>query len=82
MHNIGDSKFNVFMQTMEGLVDDENIVAKQPSDVAEETIIQAAAEEAQTIPGTFYNDDDVKEEEARDNLFSTTSSFISQLTNI
>jgi SNF2 family DNA or RNA helicase len=94
---IGDSKFNAFMQTVEELVTDERAVAttSPASDVAEETTEPAAAEEQQTEPETFYNDDDVKQtveeitinekssmEEARSNLLSTTSSFISQLTNI
>ena len=96
---IGDSKFNVFMQTVEDLVTDENAVAKQsPADaaeVAEETIEQAVAEEVQTEFETFYNDDDIKQtkeekvisekpvmEDAKNNFFNTTSSFISQLTNI
>jgi hypothetical protein len=55
----------------------------------------AAIEEVLTASESFYNDDDVKQtaeesiviekpsmEEARNNLFNTTSSFIGQLTNI
>jgi SNF2 family DNA or RNA helicase len=94
---IGDSKFNAFMQTVEELVTDEHAVAttSPASDVAEEIKEWAATEEQQTEPDTFYNDDDVKQtaeetaiierssmEKVGNNLLSTTSSFISQLTSI
>jgi len=94
---VSDSKFNVFMQTVEELITNEHAVAATPvvNDVAEETVESLVAEEKQTEPDTFYNDDDVKQtaeettiteksstDEARNNLLSTTSSFISQLTNI
>ncbi|HEX5150332.1 MAG TPA: DEAD/DEAH box helicase [Parafilimonas sp.] len=95
---IGDSKFNVFMQTVEDLVTDENIVtpvAAPSTEVVAETFESVAEEQKQPEPETFYNDDDVKQaaeekpiiekpvmEETKNNFFNTTSSFISQLTNI
>lgn len=94
---IGDSKFNAFMKTVEDLVADDNAVATTPpvNEAVKETMESIVEKEKQTEPETFYNDDDIKQtheetvtvekpvvEEARNNLFNTTSSLISQLTNI
>jgi superfamily II DNA/RNA helicase len=91
---IGDSKFNVFMKSVEELVEDENIVATPlPVDeMVDDTMEKAVAEDKETE--TFDNDDDVKStpvakpiepafaEPQTANFLTTASSFITQLTNM
>jgi SNF2 family DNA or RNA helicase len=94
---IGDSKFNVFMQTVENLVEDKSVTltAAPLNEVVEETLESIVKEEQRSITETFYNDDDIKQtqedavtvekvvaEETKNDFFNTASSFISQLTNI
>ena len=57
---IGDSKFNVFMQGVEGLFADETITSHH-IDIAKEetTLLEKTAEEKETV--TSYEDDDVKQ---------------------
>ncbi|MFT4156131.1 DEAD/DEAH box helicase [Parafilimonas sp.] len=92
---IGDSKFNVFMKSVEELVADDAAVATvQPADAAiNETMETTVVEKQATLP--FDSDDDIKqttqesvEKEAlatitpASSLLSVTSSFITQLTNV
>jgi len=94
---IGDSKFNVFMKSVEELVADDNAVAAAaPADAwVDETLEKVLAEEKEIAEVTFANDDDVKETpatkataekpaaaEQASNLLNTTSSLITQLTNV
>ena len=93
---IGDSKFNVFMKSVEELVTDDNAVATVTAvdAVIEETMERTVDKEKQTHTTTFANDDDIKtipagkpieipfEESKTSDLLTTTSSFITQLTNV
>ena len=94
---IGDSKFNVFMQNIEELVSDENVVQTTDDTFADEVIEKILkTEENETVSETFENDDDVKttatNEEAEmikspstlstNHFLETASSFISQLTTV
>ena len=91
---VGDSKFNVFMKGIEELVTDDNAVATavETEAVAEETLETKVAQE--NGPATFANDDDVQSTPLApaieipfaaaqtNNLLTTASSFITQLTNV
>lgn len=93
---MGDSKFNAFMKSVEELVTDDNAVAAAtPADAwVDETIEKALEKEPEGETATFINDDDVKsvpdapvpempaDETQTADLLSTTSSFITQLTNV
>jgi SNF2 family DNA or RNA helicase len=95
---VGDSKFNVFMQGVEGLFTDENLTTSH-IDVAKEeaTTLQKPVEEKEVA--TFYEDDDVKlttpakepkqleifngqPQYAGQHLIQTAASFFTQLSNV
>jgi len=92
---IGDSKFNVFMQSVEELftTDETTAVAAPVGDVVEETMEKPLVE-TEKAATSFTNDDDIKMEqpavanqktvavEQTSNLLQTASSFISQLTTV
>jgi transcriptional regulator of heat shock response len=92
---IGDSKFNVFMQSVEELfTTDETTAVTTPAGEAVEETMEKPVVEAEKTADTFANDDDVKRVqpaatkektaaiEQTSNLLQTASSFISQLTTV
>jgi SNF2 family DNA or RNA helicase len=92
---IGDSKFNVFMQSVEDLfTTDETMAVTTPAGEAVEETMEKPIVEAEKTAETFANDDDVKTMqpaatkektiavEQTSNLLQTASSFISQLTTV
>jgi SNF2 family DNA or RNA helicase len=92
---IGDSKFNVFMKSVEELVADDNAIATVATtdSLVKEAMETIVAKEKETLAASF-DDDDIKQtppeavNEASttametNNLLQTTSSFISQLTAV
>ena len=95
---IGDSKFNVFMQGVEGLFTDEKITTAHMDIVPEEAMVmeKPAAEKAEE---TYYEDDDVKQPaqekeskqiemfdakqpDAGQEFIKTAASFFTQLGNV
>lgn len=94
---IGDSKFNMFMKSVEELVTDDNAAATiLPADaLVNETMETTVAQEKELAAPTLFDDDDIKETPAAaatatvpanalqtSDLLNTTSSFITQLTNV
>ena len=92
---IGDSKFNVFMKSVEELVTDDSVsaTAATADTHIDETLETTVASKEEPMAAAFDNDDDIKPHapataaapaisNETSNLLSTTSSFISQLTNI
>ena len=92
---IGDSKFNVFMQSVEELftTNESTAVITPVGETVEETMEKPVVE-AEKGSNTFANDDDIKTvtpaatnqktmaAEQTSHLLQTTSSFISQLTTV
>ncbi len=94
---IGDSKFNVFMQTVQELFTEESVArtASAPLAQQEEIVTETRVMEPEASPVLFEDDDaatplrnskNVQGEDVEANpekqLLQTTSSFISQLTSI
>jgi SNF2 family DNA or RNA helicase len=93
---IGDSKFNVFMKSVDELltVNETRATAAPADSFVEETIEKAIAGAEETAEETFANDDDVKTSvvvqkheavaasEQTTHLLQSASSFITQLTKI
>ena len=91
---IGDSKFNMFMKSVEELVTDGNAVATiVPADaLVSETMEKTVAAEKEPAAPTLFEDDDIKETPVAaamptaatqtSALLNTTSSFITQLTSV
>ncbi len=95
---IGDSKFNVFMQGVEGLFTDEKITAPH-IDTAQEEDTAMEQPVAEKTTESLYSDDDVKQTDKKNTaeqtatpniklpdagqqLIHTAASFFSQLTNV
>jgi superfamily II DNA/RNA helicase len=94
---IGDSKFNMFMKSVEELITDGNAAATiVPADaLVSETMEKTVAAEKEPAAPTLFEDDDIKETPAAavtatvpaaatqtSALLNTTSSFITQLTSV
>lgn len=92
---IGDSKFNVFMQSVEELfTTDETTALTTPAGEAVEETMEKPLVEAEKAADTFANDDDIKTvqpaatnqktvaAEQTSHLLQTASSFLSQLTTV
>jgi SNF2 family DNA or RNA helicase len=95
---VGDSKFNVFMQGVEGLFADEKLTTSH-IDVAQEEATAMEQPTTEKATETLYQDDDVKQTaaakepapiqmfdtkpaDAGQQLIQTAASFFTQLTNL